>query len=83
MRYDYLYSDDELKPWADWLAEMHHERAVYALFNNHAQAKAVQDARRLRRLMGYCVPNPTPGPSPKGGGEKSQGEVEGGVPTIS
>lgn len=56
MRYNYLYSDEQLQPWADWVTSMRAEGAtadarIFTLFNNHAQAKAVEDARRMRRLI--------------------------------
>lgn len=51
-RFDYLYSEDELRGWAPRLAQLA-ERAdeIHALFNNNAQDYAVQNGRQLRLLL--------------------------------
>ena len=51
-RFDYLYSEKELKEWvpqANQLAERAKE--VHLLFNNNAQDYAIQNARQLSMLM--------------------------------
>ncbi|MGB9887822.1 MAG: DUF72 domain-containing protein [Moorellales bacterium] len=51
-RYDYLYSEEELKEWLPGLAALAREaRLVLVAFNNHYQAQAVTNARMLRRLL--------------------------------
>lgn len=51
-RFDYLYSEEELRDWTPRLAQLA-ERAdeIHALFNNNAQDYAVQNARQLRLLL--------------------------------
>jgi uncharacterized protein YecE (DUF72 family) len=60
-RFDYLYSDDELREWVKPLRELaEHTRQAYAFFNNNATspdgrggrvAQAATNARALRRLL--------------------------------
>lgn len=52
-RYDYLYSMDELEPWADRVkAVAKHSRNVYAITNNHHVGKAIANALQLVSLTG-------------------------------
>ena len=60
-RYDYLYSRDELAPWAERVRE--HQRAgreVRAYFNNPRRAQAVANALDLVELLGAAAPLPRP-----------------------
>ncbi len=52
-RYDYLYTQDELVPWAGRVAEID-ERAeqTYAFFNNHARGNAARNAEMFEQLLG-------------------------------
>ncbi|TDA68759.1 MAG: DUF72 domain-containing protein [Clostridia bacterium] len=51
-RYDYLYGEDELKEWVPGIADLAgRAERVFVAFNNHYQAKAVVNARMLRRLL--------------------------------
>lgn len=51
-RYDYLYSDEELAPWADRIAEVEAEtRDTYVFFNNHANGKAAKNAEMMELLL--------------------------------
>ena len=51
--YGHSYTDDELAPWAEWLAaEAAAGRDGYAFFNNDAEAAAPRDAARLMELLG-------------------------------
>ncbi len=50
-RYDYLYSEEELRPIAAE-AERDAKRRRYIAFNNHPNAKAVVNALTLKRLLG-------------------------------
>lgn len=51
-RYDYLYGEDELREWAPGIADLAgRAERVFVAFNNHHQAKAVVNARMLRRLL--------------------------------
>jgi uncharacterized protein YecE (DUF72 family) len=45
------YSDAELREWADRIADLRTQAAVYAYFNNDWEAFAVRNGRRLRRLL--------------------------------
>jgi uncharacterized protein YecE (DUF72 family) len=51
-RYSYDYVPDELRPWADRLAEIE-ERVddVFAFFNNHAMGSAARDAGLLEAML--------------------------------
>jgi uncharacterized protein YecE (DUF72 family) len=52
-RYDYLYSDDELKEWIPRIMRMMQKAKVLMIvFNNHSKGQAVRNARRLREMMG-------------------------------
>lgn len=51
-RFDYFYTEDELREWApkvQQLAESAHE--LHLLFNNNAQDYAVRNARQLRMIL--------------------------------
>jgi uncharacterized protein YecE (DUF72 family) len=54
-RYDYLYSIEELRPWADkiqMLAE--NSKQTYVLFNNCTDGKAAQNAKQMLSLLGLA-----------------------------
>jgi uncharacterized protein YecE (DUF72 family) len=52
-RYDYRYRDDELAQWVPGIRSLETAAAeVLVFFNNHFQAKAVDGARALTRLLG-------------------------------
>jgi uncharacterized protein YecE (DUF72 family) len=52
LRYDYLYSDDELKELAESVIEASRKtRKVYAMFNNCHGASAMRNARRLKEML--------------------------------
>lgn len=51
-RYDYLYSDEELAPWADRIADVEAQtRDTFVFFNNHADAKAAKNAEMMELLL--------------------------------
>jgi uncharacterized protein YecE (DUF72 family) len=53
-RYAYDYTPAELEPWAHRILDLAANsgaREVYAMFNNHANARAVHSARTLRKLL--------------------------------
>ena len=51
-RYDYLYSDAELKEWIDRLsALLQKSLKTYIFFNNHPKGKAIENVRSLVRLL--------------------------------
>jgi len=52
-RFNYLYSEDELKPWAGKIAELAGQtHEMHVLFNNCYEDKAVVNARQLSLLLG-------------------------------
>ena len=52
-RYNYLYSKEELKPWADKVKQISTESAVVrGYFNNHYGAKAVVNAMEFKEMLG-------------------------------
>lgn len=63
-RYDYLYSEEELRPWADRiraLAESDPIEEVYVIANNHARGQAPANAIMLAAMLrGEKQPAPAP-----------------------
>jgi uncharacterized protein YecE (DUF72 family) len=63
-RYDYLYTADELEPWAErvrGIAELPPVEDVYVVTNNHFQGKAVANAVMLESMVeGRRVAAPPP-----------------------
>jgi len=61
-RYDYLYAEKELAPWAERIAETlreEPEKPTYAVMNNHFRGQAVANAIQLRHALtgeGASVP---------------------------
>ncbi len=52
-RYDYLYSDSELGEWVPRIEAMAAKAPlVLVVFNNHSRGQAVENARRLRQMVG-------------------------------
>ena len=52
-RYNYLYSKEELKPWADKVKQISVETPVVrGYFNNHYGAKAVINALEFKEMLG-------------------------------
>ncbi len=60
-RYNYLYSEEELRPFADAMREARAAvRKAYLYLNNHFAAQSVADAAMLRDLLGEPVTTPLP-----------------------
>jgi uncharacterized protein YecE (DUF72 family) len=60
-RYNYLYSEAELKPFADTIASARAQvKKLYAYLNNHFAGQAVADAAVLRHLLDEPVAAPMP-----------------------
>jgi uncharacterized protein YecE (DUF72 family) len=60
-RYNYLYSEDELKPFAETVQSARAQvKKLYAYLNNHFAAQSVADATVLRHLVGEPVTAPMP-----------------------
>jgi uncharacterized protein YecE (DUF72 family) len=59
-RYNYLYSIDELKPWAERIANIARTaEVVFVITNNHFQGKAIANALQLIGILrGSPVPVP-------------------------
>lgn len=58
-KYDYLYTQKELEPWASALRGMDgRAEAVFAITNNHFLGKAIVNAIQLMRLLGQPVEVP-------------------------
>jgi uncharacterized protein YecE (DUF72 family) len=54
-RYNYLYSKEELEPWADRIRVMSKANDVYAITNNHFRGQAVVNAVELERELGLAA----------------------------
>ncbi|HET7057086.1 MAG TPA: DUF72 domain-containing protein [Nitrospiraceae bacterium] len=52
-RYDYEYSDEELKAWVPVIAGLNQKGAkdIYVYFNNHYRGKAAKNAMTLVNLL--------------------------------
>jgi uncharacterized protein YecE (DUF72 family) len=51
-RYDYRYSVDELRPWAETVQRVAGRvDRFFAMFNNHAGGNMAKDARTLQELL--------------------------------
>jgi uncharacterized protein YecE (DUF72 family) len=60
-KYDYLYSLEELRPWAERVREIADStEATYVIMNNHFAGKAVANAFHLLRLLGIRAPEAPP-----------------------
>ncbi len=61
-RYNYLYSETELEPWAERIRKVaSHTETTFVITNNHYQGKAVVNALQLIRLLtGAKVKVPEP-----------------------
>lgn len=60
-RYNYLYSADELKPFAEVVEKAtRQERKAYLYANNHFSAKSVANAAILKHQLGQDVPGEYP-----------------------
>ena len=59
-RYNYLYSVEELKPWAERIANIARTaEVVFVVTNNHFQGKAIANALQLISILrGSPVPVP-------------------------
>jgi uncharacterized protein YecE (DUF72 family) len=60
-RYNYLYTDRELRPFAAAASTAGASlKKAYLFFNNHFSAQGVANAVQLRRQLGHPVPEPLP-----------------------
>jgi uncharacterized protein YecE (DUF72 family) len=60
-RYNYLYSEDELKPFAETVKSARAQvKKLYAYLNNHFAAQSVADATMLRHMLDEPVSAPMP-----------------------
>lgn len=60
-RFDYLYRDEELRPWRDEaLRQGGKIPRVYLMFNNCVGDQAVRGARRMKALLGLGGDSPRP-----------------------
>jgi uncharacterized protein YecE (DUF72 family) len=63
-RYDYDYSDEELKEWVEPITTLgKYSETTYVLFNNHYRGKAAKNAETLQHML--KTPRPTV-PTPSG-----------------
>lgn len=50
--YDYLYSEDELKPWVNKVKRIKEQvESVYVYFNNHYSGKAIVNALQFKEMI--------------------------------
>lgn len=59
-RYDYDYTEAELRPWVEPIQKMRREAATaLVFFNNHARAQAPRNAEMLLKLLGAQIRVPS------------------------
>ncbi|MBU1975597.1 MAG: DUF72 domain-containing protein [Nanoarchaeota archaeon] len=59
-RYDYLYTEEELKNWIPKIKAMSElTKKFFVLFNNHPGAKAIQNAGLLSKMLGKEIKLPS------------------------
>jgi uncharacterized protein YecE (DUF72 family) len=51
-RYNYLYSKEELAPWAERIRNMSREKETYVITNNHFRGQAIVNASELKEALG-------------------------------
>jgi uncharacterized protein YecE (DUF72 family) len=51
-RYNYLYTKEELEPWAGRIEEMAQNKDTYVITNNHFRGQAIVNAVDLKRELG-------------------------------
>jgi uncharacterized protein YecE (DUF72 family) len=51
-RYNYLYSEEELKPWVKRIESMAREKDAYVITNNHFRGQAIVNAGELKEALG-------------------------------
>jgi uncharacterized protein YecE (DUF72 family) len=58
LRYDYLYSEAELKEWADKIRDLNRKtQKTFVFFNNCHAGQAATSAKLMRTLLGMPEPN--------------------------
>ena len=57
-RYNYLYSEEELKPWVGRIEKMAKQKDTYVVTNNHFRGQAIVNAGELRESLGLENPMP-------------------------
>jgi uncharacterized protein YecE (DUF72 family) len=57
-RYNYLYSQEELKPWVARIEKMAKQKDTYVVTNNHFRGQAIINAGELRESLGLENPMP-------------------------
>ena len=51
-RYNYLYSESELKPWVKRIESMSREKDAYVITNNHFRGQAIVNAGEIKEALG-------------------------------
>ena len=59
-RYNYLYSPEELEPWAGRIQSMSRSRDAYVITNNHFRGQAIVNAGELKDALGQPGKLPPP-----------------------
>jgi len=54
-RYDYLYSEEELKELKEKILKIHEGKDTYVFFNNHYRGKGALNALQMKELFGEKV----------------------------
>lgn len=57
-RYNYLYSKEELEPWAGKIRSMAREKEAYVITNNHFRGQAIVNAAELKEALGQPAKMP-------------------------
>jgi len=71
-RYNYLYSEDELREWVPRVEELNAAtRKTYLFFNNHYQGKSAENAKMFAAMLGVSLAQES---STTAGGQMTLGE---------
>lgn len=54
-RYNYLYSPEEIAPWAGRIGSIASQKETYVITNNHFRGQAIVNAGDLKRALGQSV----------------------------
>ncbi|MCH8051781.1 MAG: DUF72 domain-containing protein [Chloroflexi bacterium] len=72
-RFDYLYSEDELREWAPRIQGLAEDAAeVHVLMNNCHSDYSVRNARQIGEILGVIEHEPQRAPEPEGASEAGQ-----------
>ncbi|MHA1131733.1 MAG: DUF72 domain-containing protein, partial [Candidatus Helarchaeota archaeon] len=52
LRYNYLYTEEQLEEWASVVKDLADEVTVYGYFNNHPNGQAPANCNQIKTMLG-------------------------------